>query len=694
MAGASGRKNSKGSSRSAKTDDDAAYKVTTDPRFARVHFDPRFIRTKKDDSKIQIDSRFAGMLQSEEFGTGIRAPKVDKYGRPVKTTAEEDLKRFYKLDEEASSSEDENEASDEEALSPAEGEEASDEDIAISGYGFARGEQLVESSDEDEDEEAISAEDSDQNEELSGPYNEEHVPTGEETRRFAIVNLDWDHIRASDLYKVFDAFKPADSAVKCVKIYPSEFGKERLEREAREGPPAELFETSEEEDAAKPLVREDDGTEDYDNIKLRKYQLERLRYYYAVVECDSVQTARAIYQACDGTEYEKSSNFFDLRYVPDDMEFTDKATDEAFEPPAAYQPKDFVTLALQHSKVKLTWDNDDDDRLRVTRRKFTKDDLTDMDFKAYLASASEDEGPDEDAEAIRSKYRNLLTGASDDVFGSKDKEEEMEITFTPGLTEKAEAALKQKETEKSRKDETVFEAYLRKRKEKRKAKKTANKIGEEASDGDESDEPLVSSDGEHLDEDDPFFQNVFDESFAGPGKSSTKSKQQKPQKKGAKKGQPTAEELKAKAELELLMMDENETQNRHFEMKQVIKEEKKQKRKRRGKKSKEEREGGVQDGFQVDVKDPRFAGVLESHHFAIDPTNPQFKKTQGMETILTERRKRREAGDSKSQHQKTAQEKPKNSSEAASSNLMQLVESVKRKSAAAVGNQGKRQKKL
>ncbi len=43
--------------------------VTADPRFTKLHFDPRFIRPKKDASKLKIDSRFAGMLNSEEFGS-------------------------------------------------------------------------------------------------------------------------------------------------------------------------------------------------------------------------------------------------------------------------------------------------------------------------------------------------------------------------------------------------------------------------------------------------------------------------------------------------------------------------------------------------------------------------------------------------------------------------------------------------
>jgi hypothetical protein len=153
--------------------------------------------------------------------------------------------------------------------------------------------------------------------------------------------------------------------------------------------------------------------------KLRKYERDRLHYFYAIVDCDSASTAASIYQQCDGLvrtqgvscgvvsaerrreqEFERSSTRIDLRYVPDEQSFDGRAVrDLATHVPPTYTPVDYTSKALQQTSVGLSWDADDPDRKKHLRRKITADQLKEEDFAAYLGSCSEDEGEDADAQA-------------------------------------------------------------------------------------------------------------------------------------------------------------------------------------------------------------------------------------------------------------------------------------------------------
>ena len=79
----------------------------------------------------------------------------------------------------------------------------------------------------------------------------------------------------------------------------------------------------------------------------------------------------------------------------------------------------FVTSALQQSNVRLTWDEADPKRIQTTMRNFSKDDLLDMDFEAYLASSSDEQDP-ESATKLNMKDR---TGREEGSAGAEESED-------------------------------------------------------------------------------------------------------------------------------------------------------------------------------------------------------------------------------------------------------------------------------
>ncbi|RPA83658.1 hypothetical protein BJ508DRAFT_360344 [Ascobolus immersus RN42] len=690
--------------------------VTNDPRFATIHSDPRFALPKKKDAKVTIDKRFKSMLTDEDFA---RAAKVDRYGRKVERAAgREEIERFYHMesddDDDADSEEDpkkdkkgkkksekkdkgdkkgkkevevEESESEEEAEESEDEEEGSDvEEIARPAFDAARGEGFASSSDDSEEDDYEVEEDA---------IQAEDIPIGDHTRRFAVVNMDWDNVRAVDLMAAFHSFKPANGKVNSVTIYPSEFGKERMEREELEGPPKEIFRSSREEQFdsdeeinEKTIIKEDKG-EEFDSSKLRKYQLERLRYYYAVVECDSVETAKTIYEQCDGAEYEATANYFDLRFIPDDTTFDDdEPTDVCDAMPDSYRPNEFVTGALQHSKVKLTWDADDQRRQQVAKKAFSQKEIEENDLKAYLASSSDEE---EDNEEARIRLRKLLGLDTDAPTSGESKttgagaDGALEVSFTPADSKNSSKSKEEKDPE----NETTLEKYMRKEKEKkearRKARKAKNGDEEHSASSESEEEEAAAATDDDLGFNDPFFEDP----------SVTKSKDSKKAEKAAKKEKKmaeAAEKASKKAELELLMASDDEGADStkvkaHFDMKSVMKAEKTQKLKGKAKKKAAaklaQHNDKVQDNFKMDVNDPRFSAVFESHEFAIDPTNPRFMKTEGMKAIMEEKRKRRRKGgddDPEGEEKPDKKKKKKTEEKSKKDDVGSLVERIKRKS--------------
>lgn len=652
----------------------------SDPRFASVYNDPKFRAPKLKDLKIKVDDRFNKQeLRKLNEGIGGRRTKIDRYGRKIKDKYEEGFDKYFeeeKRDDPVSDISDkgsESEESDEDAAVGSKAKRQKDiskPDIYIDrarGEGLISSEEDLSDESETEDEQESDSDSDSDSDDLDEEVEEEsdieiesgEVKQGDPTPSFAVVNMDWDNIRAVDLMATFISFVPRNGLIKSVAIYPSEFGKEQMQKEEIEGPPKELFRSMKKrqesesdsdlsdsdidvddkdklEKASRALYQEDNGEEDYDSKALRRYQLTRLRYYYAVVKCDSVQTSQSIYKNCDGTEYESTANIFDLRYIPEDMEFDEsEARDICTKVPANYKPNSsFVTDALHHSKVKLTWDETPRERLNVASRLFSQREIDEMDFKAYLASDSEES---EQETSIKDKYKNLVgldlfDGAKDDV--------DMEITFNPALEEGTEKEQGGENADKNQ--ETTIEAYRRREKERRKRRMEKFKQQQEQ-----------------------------EKQAAGDEFKSSRKK---------KSGKDYTLDEKEKAKLELLMMDEESQDTNgaaHFNMKEIVKSEK-QKNKKKGKKKQVDQSAETAADFNPDLNDPRFSEVFENHEFAIDPTSSEFKKTDTMKKILNERSKRNKSATHSSKRKKL--DLPSSTS-ANSTQVDSLVEKFKRKHA-------------
>lgn len=393
--------------------------------------------------------------------------------------------------------------------------------------------------------------------------------------------------------------------------------------------------------------------------KLRQYQLNRLKYYYAVIVCDNIKTADKIYTECDGLEYESTATKMDMRFVPDDMQFDQEPKEvcNKMPEPGKYQPRFFTTTALQQAKVDLTWDETDPNRVEVTQKLASGniDDICDADLQTYLASSSgesesEDESyPEEKVDDgkklnVIDKYKALLQDIDRKEEEKNNKGVEMEVSWGINLKEKTEKLVKKKIDES--KDRTPFQQLLDKRKEKRKAKREERK---RQTNSDESDENSDDSDGSYS----------SDESEA----------KSRPRKNSKSQNAESELDKQKEAELELLLNDDRDNK-KHFSLKKIQDRENKMSKSKR---KLDDADVENNDDFEVNVKDNRFCALYTSHHYNVDPTDPQYKKTRGMDAIVQEKLSRRaESAEGALKKQKIVENR-------SNAELNVLVKSVKRK---------------
>lgn len=265
-----------------------------DKRFTKLFTDPKYRNVPKKQRKVKIDDRFQSLFKDKKFVSKV---SVDKRGRPGNFSTKENFEKFYHMD----SDESEEEGDD---------EKKNDMGTAVkdSSVDYARGEAVLsDSSSEEEDSEEEEEVDEDEADfDKWGELDHDAGEIEEATKRLAICNMDWDRVGADDLYLVLSSFCPPEAGrLLKISIFPSEFGKERLAEEDQLGP-VEL--RSRKSRRSKKESEEEEAME-----RIRKYQVNRLKYYYAVAEFNSEMAANTVYTQCDGKEYELSATRFDLR---------------------------------------------------------------------------------------------------------------------------------------------------------------------------------------------------------------------------------------------------------------------------------------------------------------------------------------------------------------------------------------------
>lgn len=482
----------------------------------------------------------------------------------------------------------------------------------------------------------------------NNPLNNFGLSEGSETNRLALMGLDWDNITADDIYVVLSSFLfsstsinpgQSNSKLKKISIYPSKYGKKRMEYESVNGPMIGNEENVCGKEIKSLELSNEIGEEDYEAI--RKYQVEKSLYYFAVVECDCVETAIKLYDELDGMEAEFCIDSLEIRFIPDDIvDFQFEPISESVSIPIKYKQPECFTSALRHSKPALTWDDTPIERVKFLRKKFTPEELLNNDFDAYLGSSSdEDEFSKEGASLslnnefpdFSSGMREILLGDAKEIFdeeinqnkldsaseaslltnndinelfNSKGKDySQVEIEFNPDLEDLSMDLIakgKQKWEDASTSDEiqkqiTPWQAYLEKRKQKRKERKIQlrERIKEQKLQREKgvTNKPI---------------KNVYLNNSAQNNEDTYSS-----------------------------------DDDRHFDMKKISLIERsgeKIKSKRRKELISNALKESTQNNFLGAINDPRISKIFTDADFAIDPTNPIYKPTEFNKKLLLEKR--------------------------------------------------------
>ncbi|MES1921618.1 pre-rRNA-processing protein esf1, partial [Bonamia ostreae] len=253
-----------------------------------------------------------------------------------------------------------------------------------------------------------------------------------------------------------------------------------------------------------------------------------------------------------------------------------KERDKAFKIPNDYKAPTFFQSALSHSNTKFTWDMNDPKRDYLLRANSNNDPKIE-DYAEFLGSSEENDFLDE---TINGELKNNKT-KNEDFLNDDTKSREKLLSLIKNLKNK-------KETE----------------------------------------EVVVK------------FQTGFDDKSENENRNDFESAEEKTNQLLENK-----KKLKKRKRVNAIRKREKKIENEKIKESKgfnLIKEKKKAKnsktdsknRPSKNEKSIENSSKSIKNNFEIDLKDKRFEALKKDSNFSIDPSNPQFKKTDQMKNLI------------------------------------------------------------
>eukprot|EP01032_Pedospumella_encystans_P010090 gene10090-11822_t len=475
--------------------------------------------------------------------------------------------------------------------------------------------------------------------------------------------------------------------------------------------------------AAKKQLKDGEG---FDEVALRKYELSKLRYYFAVAECDSARTANMLYEELDGVEMESSAMVFDLSLVPEELSFEGREVRDSYSASASgavnpnYKPPDFVVNALQHTKVQCSWDEGEKLRDRQLSNFSTWRNLNESELQQYVADSDssdeeEEEEEEEDSEPetkkngknkkISKKKQSKAAMMRKMLLGGGSDESEVDDFFAAedgsGSEAGSASGSEGEEQDSMYGDDDVPEGFSK------------DDIGsdddEEEEDGEGKSMTYMPDLGKDIlarkrgTEETPYeaeqrkmaekkkarktAKKAYQEAQEAEKKASVLGQAAGKKSKGGKAAAPvvlTEDERRKQAALELLFDEDGKDD---YDMREVVKAEKDKSRGKKSNKRKKAKlgeENGAEDNFKIDTADDRFSKLFEGDsRFGIDKTSTEFRPTPAVQTILSEQTKRRAQKEKNESSAPASNKSASKTDEPAAVNVDNLVNKLKRKYAKA-----------